>query len=650
VEWSLGSSRSRAQQHVVTWFDAEDDMLTAHNHYNLDFPGRATFLASDRSIDSYTADRTEFLGRNGEPSAPAALGRASLGAQTGRFHDACGAITVKVSLDPGQTAAVSFLLGQTSELEEARQLVDDLRRRGAVEEALSATRAMWDETLGAVQVRTPEPELDALVNDWLLYQSLSCRLWGRTALYQSSGAYGFRDQLQDALAFALVRPELLREQILAAAHHQFPEGDVQHWWMPVSGRGVRTRISDDRHWLPYCTAAYVEATGDTAILDERVPFVEGRRLEEGEDDIYLEPSVSERTASLYEHCVAALETARPSGDRGLPLIGGGDWNDGMNRVGSEGRGESVWLAWFLDVTLRRFADVCDERGDGERATDYRGWAAELVKAIEGEAWDGAWYRRAFFDDGTPLGTTEAQECRIDAIAQAWAAISGEGDPERAATALDSVDEHLVDDEARLVKLLTPPFDRMPHDPGYIKGYVPGVRENGGQYTHGVLWIALARLLRGDAGRAVELLRLLCPLLHADTAEGADTYKVEPYVVAADVYAARDHVGRGGWTWYTGSAAWFHRIVVEHLLGIAVVAVDGERHLSVRPCVPPDWPGFTARVRLDGTFFDVEVDNSEGDGRCVDRVLLDGEVVPEPVFRAVTEGTSRSVRVVLGRMG
>ena len=498
IEWTLGSSRSAAQQRVVTRFDGVVEALTARNWLNQDFPGRPAFVASSRPLHSWTASRTEFVGRNGRPGNPAAMRRVGLGGISGRFHDNCGALMNVISIAPGATEEVSFFLGQQNNLEEIEEMLTAYRKPGAVDAALAGARARWDDVLGAVQIETPDPALNVLVNRWLPYQNLSCRVWGRTATYQSSGAFGFRDQLQDSVAALMAMPEVARAQIIEASRRQFVEGDVMHWWQPFSGRGVRTHFVDDRLWLPFTVAEYLSATGDTSILDERTSFIEGPALPPDNEDAYLVPVVSESAATIYEHCLRAIERSRAVGTHGLPLMGGGDWNDGMNRVGHEGKGESVWMAWFLGFVLKRFAPICESRGDADRAAEFRRWAARLGEAADSQAWDGAWYRRAYFDDGSALGSRDSEECRIDAIAQAWATISGLADPENGAqTALDSVEENLVRSDLGLITLLTPPFDVMPHDPGYIKGYVPGVRENGGQYTHAAAWVILAYLLQGE---------------------------------------------------------------------------------------------------------------------------------------------------------
>jgi len=646
VEWVLGSSRSKAQHQVVTWFDAETDTLTAHNHYNMDFPGRAAFLASDRELHSYTGSRTEFVGRNRRPADPLAMQRKGLGARTGRYHDNCGALMVCLDIEPHTEQTVTFLLGQTDTLAESRDVVAHYRVAANVDAALEEARRQWRELLGSVEVRSPNPALDLMVNGHALYQAVSCRLWGRTAAYQSSGAFGFRDQLQDVWCMLYSRPDLVREQIVEASRHQFPAGDVLHWWQPYSGRGVRTRITDDRHWLPLVTAAYVEATGDASVLDEVTAFIEGPELEPGREDHYMQPAISEQAASVYEHCVRALESGRGTGPHGLPLIGGGDWNDGMNRVGLGGSGESVWLGWFLDVVLRRFAPLCELMGEPDRAADYRAWASDLVDAVERDGWDGSWYRRAYFDDGTPLGTHEAKECRIDAIAQAWATISGQGDPKRAVDALNAVEDLLVSREDGLIRLLTPPFDTMEHDPGYIKGYVPGVRENGGQYTHAAIWVILAYLLQGDGDEALGLLDLVNPVNHAKARDGADRYVVEPYVVAADVYSGEPHVGRGGWTWYTGSAGWFYRIAVQHVFGLQLLAEDGVRYMTLDPCVPKSWHGFELVYRFGGSSYRIGVENPRGVNRGVSRMTLDGSSLPDIRVPLIDDGQEHDVSVVL----
>lgn len=647
VEWVLGDSRSKASQRVTTAYDTTGRMLTATSPFNEDFPNRLAFLASDKRVASYTADRTEFIGRNGSVARPAALGRVGLGGLTGRFHDTCGALMTMVALDPGESVTVRFFLGQTDGLDEARRLVARYREPDASDAALDQVREQWAGILDTLTVSTPDEMFDAMANGRALYQALACRVWGRTALYQNSGAFGFRDQLQDVMALTLSRPDIARAQIVEASRRQFPEGDVLHWWQPFSGRGVRTHFRDDRLWLPFVTADYLETTGDGSVLEERTPFVDGPPVPEGREDLYLAPAVTTTMATVYDHCVRAIEATREVGVHGLPLIGGGDWNDGMNRVGAEGRGESVWLAWFLIATLRRFAPICASRGESAREADYLSWADRLAEAVEREAWDGAWYRRAYFDDGTPLGTREAEECRIDAIAQAWAVISGAGDRHRARVALDSVEEKLVRREHGLLALLAPPFDRMEHDPGYIKGYVPGVRENGGQYTHAALWVVMAYAMLGDGDEALDILDLINPLSHATTREEADAYRVEPYVIAADVYAVDPHAGRGGWTWYTGSASWFHNVSVRSILGITTVgAPDGIRRLVVDPTIPKSWPGYSATLRLGGTTWRITVKNPRGTNHGVERVSTDGEPMADRMVPLVDDGGDHEVIVTM----
>ena len=644
AEWVLGTHRSETQQHIVPEYDAGTAALLARNTYHPEFGQRVAFLSASKSPHSLTTDRTEFLGREGSFRQPAALERIGLSGRVEAGLDPCAALQLHIELEPRETKEVFFLLGQGTDRSEAVSLIDSYRDFEAVEETWREVNERWDEVLGAVTVKTPEPAMDLLLNRWLLYQALSCRVWGRSALYQSSGAYGFRDQLQDVMALLHARPDLVREHILNAARHQFAEGDVLHWWHPPSGRGVRTRISDDLLWLPYVTAEYVRKTGDENILKEEVTFRTGEPLENGEEERYAHYESGEETASLYEHCCRALEKGSTAGPHGLPLIGAGDWNDGLNRLGIEGRGESVWLGWFLYAALMRFSGMCERMADGERAEAFRRRAREIQRALKENAWDGQWYLRAYDDDGVPLGSAENEECRITSMAQSWAVLSGAGDEERVERALASLSERLVREDARILQLFTPPFDKTTRDPGYIKGYPPGVRENGGQYTHAALWAvwAFAELGRGD--RAEEYFRLLNPIYHSDTREKAERYRVEPYVVAADVYSHEQHVGRGGWTWYTGSAGWMLQLGMEAILGLQRAG----NVLRIEPCIPSGWPEYTLTYRQGGTVYRIRVENPEGVNRGVVRVMLDGEELLEKVIPLSSDGREHEVEVLLGR--
>ncbi|MBU0607611.1 MAG: carbohydrate-binding protein [Armatimonadetes bacterium] len=646
AELVLGVQRESSRQFIVTDVDLQSGVHTATNAYRDDaFASRLAFLdvvgVPSRTM---TSDRTEFIGRNGRLSAPAALFRVALSGRTGAGYDPCAACQVKFTLEPGATAEVLFVLGEVASLEEARALAERFRTPGAAEAALRGVHDFWNNLLGTFQVQTPEPAMDLLLNRWLLYQTVSSRLWARAAFYQSGGAYGFRDQLQDVMALVYAAPYMTREQLLRAAARQYLEGDVQHWWHTPTGLGVRTRCSDDYLWLPYVTADYVTATGDSGVLDEPVPYLQDRPLEPEEGDRANVPEVSPLHETLYQHAVKALERAVPLvGEHGLPLMGSGDWNDSMNLVGDEGRGESVLLAWFLATALNRFAPLCAARGEAARALQFRGSAIALVDAIEKQAWDGEWYRRAYSDEGVPLGTAHGEECRLDAISQSWAVISGAASPERARQAMDAVDQQLVKRLERLVLLLTPPFDKSPLEPGYIKGYSPGVRENGGQYTHAAAWTVLAAALLGDGDRAAEYFGLINPINHARTPKEVAQYRVEPYAVAADIYGTEPHTGRGGWTWYTGSAAWMYRVAMEGLVGLRL---DGGA-LLVDPCIPRHWPGFTITNRFFSTTYAITVENPDGVSRGVAAVWLDGELLPDQRIQRVDDGAAHQVRVLLG---
>jgi len=545
-------------------------------------------------------------------------------------------------LGPGETRDVVVLLGAGKGEDAARELIKRYVDPAPANAAIDSSAAVWRKRLDTVHVHTPAPEFDILLNGWLLYQALSCRMWARSALYQSSGAYGFRDQLQDVMAFLFTDAPLAREHILRAASRQFTEGDVQHWWHPQSGRGVRTRFSDDLAWLPFVVDHYVQVTGDHSVLDEQVAFLAMRELGNDEHELYDLPENSTETDNVYGHCVRALKRACTQGEHDLPKIGIGDWNDGMSRVGINGRGESVWLAWFLYSTLRKFSVYCDKRGDAATGTAFRDQAERYRLAIEKSAWDGEWYRRAYFDDGSPLGSRESDEAKIDAIAQSWSVISGAGDPERARIAMDSVSKHLVREDARLLVLLAPPFDKTLHDPGYSRGYLPGVRENGAQYTHAALWAVLATAMLGQGKRAFELFQMINPVTHADSEEAVAIYKVEPYVVAADVYTADGQLGRGGWTWYTGSAGWMYRVGIESLLGFQK---RGDK-LMIDPCIPPHWPEFGITYRFGETLYEISIRNPQGVERGVISIEADGNDSMRGI-ELVDDGATHQVTVILG---
>ena len=644
AEWVLGENRSRTSIHVVTGMEPATGAITATNRYRQEFGGRVAFLdlsCARSRARTFTGDRTEFIGRNGSLRRPAALGREGLSDRVGAAHDPCGAVRVQIDLGPSEACVVVGLLGDADDVSQVAPIVQRYRDTAAVDAALADARAFWDGLLGTVTVRTPDRAMDLVLNRWLLYQTLACRIWGRSAFYQSSGAFGFRDQLQDTLAVLAAEPGIVRRHLLHAASRQFVEGDVQHWWHEPGGQGVRTRFSDDRLWLPFAALQYTSSTGDLAVLDEPVPFLTGRVLDPGEHEAYELPSVSPERGSLYEHCLRAIEISLATGAHGLPLMGTGDWNDGMSLVGAGGKGESVWLGWFIVSILRPFADLAEARGETDRAARYREAATALSGAIE-NAWDGEWYRRAYFDDGTPLGSKENAECQIDAIAQSWSVIAGGGDAERARRAMASVDARLVREQEGLVLLLTPPFDRMEPSPGYIRGYLPGVRENGGQYTHAALWNVLAFARLGDGDRAAALFSLLNPVNHGRTPDEVARYRAEPYVVAADVYSVPPHTGRGGWTWYTGSAGWMYRVGVETILGITLRGGA----LRVDPCIPRAWPGYEVVFAPQGARYRILVENPHGVTRGVARIELDGEVVTGdvPILR---DGAEHVVRVVLG---
>lgn len=619
VEWVLGVNRQLTQMHICTQRDAMTGALVARNGYHEDYPRQSAFLHVIGGADSITGDRAAFIGRNGSALHPTAMGWRELPGIVGAALDPCGAVQKKIELADGAEQQIVLLIGWTDGAATVADVLASLDSLEQAQRATTQTIEFWSNTCTAIEVRTPNPAFDLIVNHWLLYQTLSCRVWGRSAFYQSGGAFGFRDQLQDVMAVVYCLPHVARQVILQAAARQFEQGDVQHWWHPPAGRGVRTRFADDYLWLPFVVCHYVETTGDLELLDESVPYLHTHILEPHEHERYELPAISGLTEDLFSHCLRAIDHGLRFGAHGLPLIGCGDWNDGMSRVGIEGRGESVWMGWFLSLVLERFAPLVEQRGDPNRAEAYRQQARRVREAVEREAWDGKWYRRAFFDDGTPLGSHENDECTIDSLAQSWSVIAG-GDAERSKIAMHSAEEQLVRDAERLVLLLTPPFDKTPLDPGYIKGYAPGIRENGGQYTHAAMWMIQALTLQGRGTRAVELFDLVNPVLTATAHRGEEVYRAEPYVVAADVYSTAPHVGRGGWTWYTGSAAWMYRVAVECILGIQL---RGDR-LTLQPCIPSKWSDYEVTLRRGDSTWRIRVLNPAGleTGRLT--IAVDGE--------------------------
>lgn len=643
LEWVLGTLRENASARVACEFDSDDGAVIARNIWENAFSGKLTFVASSVPPRSFTCDRRAFLGRNGSVFEPLGLDGPDLSGCAGPLIDPCAALTVEMSIPPARSVERAFVLGRADSRDEVRRLVREYAEPGKARHSQEAVSRQWDRMLSAVTVRTPDAAFDLMMNRWLLYQVVACRVWARTGFYQSGGAYGFRDQLQDVAALVHCAPDEARAHILRAVERQFTEGDVQHWWHPPSGAGVRTRMTDDLYFLPYVVQHYVSTTGDYGLLSERVPFITSPLLNDDQEESFSVPQISDESGTVYDHCCRALDRGLRLGCHGLPLMGTGDWNDGMNRVGAEGKGESVWNGWFFLTVLRAFATIASSVRDEERAVWCRERSEALRASLEAHAWDGSWYRRAYFDDGTPLGSSMNDECQIDAIPQAWAVISGAADADRAAKAMRAVWERLVRREDEMIQLFDPPFDKGALQPGYIKGYVPGIRENGGQYTHAAAWVVWATALLGDGDRAFQLWSMLNPIKHALTPADTERYMVEPYVVSADVYGALPHTGRGGWTWYTGSAGWLYRVGLEAILGIRRQGVS----LFVEPCMPTEWPGYEVDFRYGTATYLIKVSRTGQAGGARRSLTVDGKDQTAGGVPLVDDGRDHDVRLVVG---
>jgi len=643
AEWVLGANRESSMKFIVPTFEHDSGSLMARNTYSAEFSERVAFLTTDQPVHGLTTNRQEFLGEPGNRRNPAALKRVGLSGRVNAGVDPCAVLQVHLNFAPGQEHQVTFVLGQGEDEDEARKLAETFSQPEMGEERFAQMSEKWERILCSLQVETPVQETDLMLNRWLLYQTLSSRIWGRSGFFQSSGAYGFRDQLQDVTSTIVVNPAISREHILRAARHQFDAGDVLHWWHPPSGRGVRTHITDDLLWLVYITAEYIQATGDTSILHEEVPFRIGEPLKEGEEERYGHYETSQEKYSIFEHCRRALERGDTQGPHGLPLIGGGDWNDGMNRVGIGGKGESVWLGWFLYENHKRFADLCEVVDDQSQAEQHRQRAGELAEVINEVAWDGGWYLRAYYDNGKPLGSGENEECKIDSLPQSWSILT-DGAPEaRQNQAIQAVEQHLVQKEHQIIKLFTPPFNKTRQDPGYIKGYPPGIRENGGQYTHAAIWAVWALTELGLGDKAFEQFTYLNPIGHSSDLMEANQYRVEPYVVAADIYSTPPHTRRGGWTWYTGSSGWLYRLGMEAILGFQLL---GDR-FTISPCIPAKWDGYKLNYKNENGVYHIEVKNPDHVQSGVKKVILDGEEQDDGSIPLNDEQADHHVEVIMG---
>ncbi len=638
VEWVLGTQGEQTNPYILTSYNNEHECLFAKNIYTMNFQNTYSYLFSSETIIGYTGDRQEFLGQKGSVREPRGA-EVKLSCNTGVSYDPCGAIQVSVALQPQECKTVLFGLGQSTSLEEIYRIKNKYREITASEKELDRVRTYWDGLLGTVKVKTKDRAVDILVNGWLLYQTVSCRIQARAGFYQCGGAYGYRDQLQDTLSLLFADSSILRGQILIACSRQFEEGDVQHWWHPPMGIGVRTRITDDLLWLPYCTAAYIRSTGDTTILKEKVPYIKGPVLQEGQHDVMFTPEISQSFATVYEHCKKAIDRTG-FGEHGLPLMGGGDWNDGMNEVGIEGKGESVWLAWFFYTVLGDFIPLCHKEDDEAYGQELEQKRESLLQSIEEHTWDGEWYLRAFYDDGTKLGSKENDECRIDSISQSWSVISKGAKEERAKTAMQSAWRYLVREEEAISLLLTPPFNKTSKSPGYIKNYIPGMRENGGQYTHAAVWLAIATSMLRDYHMAQTLFTILNPIHVSQTRKDVLRYEKEPYVMTADISLSPPYTGRGGWSWYTGSAGWMYQGLLSWFLGIRK---EGNE-LIIDPATPASFGDFSVEYKFGRSLYEIRVESRSKGTLTTEAITVDDSLVKGNRVSLVDDGEKHLIIV------
>jgi cyclic beta-1,2-glucan synthetase len=625
----------------------EREIFTVLNSANTEFKNSTIFIGTSEKIKSYTGDRLEFLGHFPNYEKPEGLMKERFSNTVGLGYNPCSVIEIEIIIPSKGEKEIVFLLGEERDLEKGYTLIDKYKNIEFSKNSLKEIKEFWNKNLTKVQVNTKDTTMNHMMNNWLMYQTIGCRIWGRAGFYQVGGAFGARDQMQDVTNTLYHLPEEAKRQIIENCYHQYVEGDIQHWWHPVPNsevhKGIRSKCSDDLLWLPLGVAEYILVTGDYEILQEIVPYIESPILKETEYERYEIPYKSAENGTVYNHCIRAIEKSLNFGEKGLPLIGTGDWNDGMNKIGYKGKGESVWLGWFLATVLGKFIPICEKMGDLDKVEKYNKVISKLKEAIETNGWDGEWYFRAFFDDGTPIGSKESQECTIDSISQSWSVISMLGDTERSKTALSSVEKYLVNEEEGIISLLSPPFDDTDLDPGYIKSYVPGVRENGGQYTHAAIWVIKAFAMLGEGDKAYNLFRLINPINHSSTLIECAKYKVEPYVMAADVYTNPQHLGRGGWTWYTGSSGWMYRVALEDILGFTK---EGDK-IFINPCIPKDWEEYSINYTHENTLYNIEVRNPDKVNKGVNQILVDGIAIEEKYVKLINDGKVHLVEVKMG---